>query len=103
MTNAEPTDVPLCPEFLIGDRMRKAREVSGISQSKLCEALGVNRNRLSRIENNKESPTLDHVRIVADRTGVDYNWLLLDQSRSISRYPLRGRRITATGRLISAV
>ena len=103
MTNAHRQTERLRPEFLIGDRVRKAREVADMSQADLAKSLGINRNKLSAMEKNEFSPSLDQVRTISDVTGVDYNWLLLDQSASTSRYLSRGKRLTPTGRLVFAV
>lgn len=43
---------------MIGDELRKARQLAGMSQEALAEKAGVHRTYVSILERNKKSPTL---------------------------------------------
>lgn len=70
------------PEWTTGDRLRKARELTGLDQSDFAERIGVARNTVHAYEH---GATRRPRRIVlmawADATGVDYEWLRTGLSR----------------------
>lgn len=63
------------PEFNLADRVRKAREVTGLSQDELAARAGVGRATLARIEQGKNVPRRATIIALAFATGVDLNWL----------------------------
>lgn len=63
------------PEFNLSDRVRKAREITGLSQDELAERAGVGRATLARLESGKGSPRRATLIAIAFATGVDLNWL----------------------------
>lgn len=65
----------LIPEWTINDRLVKARECRGWSQTDLADRLGVHRRTVVRREQDTD-PKLEYVYAVAAVTGVDADWLL---------------------------
>ena len=63
------------PEFNLADRVRKAREITGLSQDELATRAGVGRATLARIEQGKNVPRRATIIALAFATGVDLNWL----------------------------
>ena len=65
----------LIPEFDISDRVRKARETSGLKQEELAERTGMTRTGLARIEQGKSNPRRSTLILISFATGVSLNWL----------------------------
>lgn len=63
------------PEFHLGDRLRKAREHTGMTQGELARVLGVARNTVNRSESGATHPMRVVVRAWAEATGVSLEWL----------------------------
>lgn len=63
------------PSFTAADRVRKAREHTGMTQGALAEALGVARTTIARIEQGQSSPRRPVLIAIAMATGVDLAWL----------------------------
>ncbi|QNQ91501.1 helix-turn-helix domain-containing protein [Corynebacterium poyangense] len=74
MTNAIQI-AGLIPKFELSDRMRKAREVAGLTQDELSERSGVGRATIARIEYGKGTPRRASLIALAFATGVDLHWL----------------------------
>lgn len=74
MTMNYATDKPLIPVFHVGDRLAKARELAGITQTEFGDAIGASRATVSRWERGlgvKKSTIL----LYAMRTGVPSEWI----------------------------
>lgn len=63
------------PVFTLGDRLRKAREVGGLTQSDLASSLGIGRRSVSRYEDGEQVPKRGVVMAWAMATGVPFGWL----------------------------
>lgn len=63
------------PTFTLGDRLRKAREHAGLTQSEMRIAVGAHPSTQSRWESDKTTPSALQMRAWADTTGVDLEWL----------------------------
>lgn len=63
------------PEWTIGDRLRKAREHAGLTQSAAARTLGVSRQSVARYESGDRQPPLPVVMAWALVMGVDMAWL----------------------------
>lgn len=63
------------PEWTLGDRLRKAREVAGMRQEDLAGALHISRTAIAGWENDKHVPSWAAVKLWAELTGVDLAWL----------------------------
>lgn len=79
MAKKHPTDTienMNTPTWTFQDRLRKAREHAGMTQSELAEATGVSLNSLNRYEKGQRSPGEDIVSAIAKATGVPPTWLI---------------------------
>lgn len=63
------------PEFTLGDRLRKARELRGLEQQELAEQLGIHRQSVARYEKGDAEPRKPVMTLWAIVTGVDLEWL----------------------------
>lgn len=63
------------PDFDIHDRLRKAREYSGLDQTQLADRMGVSRGTVSNAERGQRAVRTIVVRAWALATGVDRAWL----------------------------
>lgn len=63
------------PQFTQGDRLRKAREHSGLHMRDLAAEIGVSEASVSRYESGKQKPRRATVLTWALATGVDFDWL----------------------------
>jgi transcriptional regulator with XRE-family HTH domain len=81
------------PVFTLGDRLRKSREVLGMTQQQFAGHLGIGRRSVSRYEDDLQVPIPAVLMAWAMATGVPYEWLVDDDelpaSAPISEcYPL---------------
>jgi transcriptional regulator with XRE-family HTH domain len=67
------------PVFTLGDRLRKARESTGMTQSDMANRLGIGRRSVSRYEDGIHTPKAMTVMAWAMATGVPYDWLATGQ------------------------
>lgn len=63
------------PEFTMADRLRKARESTGLDRQAFAEQLGVSRNTVTSAESGKRRPMPLVLRAWADYTGVPAEWI----------------------------
>jgi transcriptional regulator with XRE-family HTH domain len=63
------------PEWTVHDRLRKAREFAGLSQSELGEDVGISRRSISAYENGAATPNRPVLLSWALRCGVPLRWL----------------------------
>ena len=64
------------PQWTIGDRLRKARETTGLTQVQFAERVGLSRATVNNSELNKSQPRKSVVLLWAMETGVDRDWLM---------------------------
>jgi transcriptional regulator with XRE-family HTH domain len=64
------------PQWTLGDRIRKAREVAGLEQQDLADALYMSRAAVSSWENSHSQPAPRKLAVIASVTGVSASWLL---------------------------
>lgn len=64
------------PTFTLADRLRKARELTGLDQIPFADELGISRNSVSNAETGTVMPRRITLKAWAMRTGVDLDWLL---------------------------
>ena len=64
------------PQWTIGDRLRKAREMTGLTQVQFAERVGLSRATVNNSELNKSQPRKSVVLLWAMETGVDRDWLM---------------------------
>lgn len=65
-----------------GDAVRVHRKALGLSQEKLAERAGCDRQSINRIENAAYSPSLDRVFLLADALGVPLVDLLVNVNQA---------------------
>jgi transcriptional regulator with XRE-family HTH domain len=65
----------MIPMFTVADRLRKARETSGINQSELAERIGVGRSTITNYENGHTKPRPIVVKQWALATKTPVYWL----------------------------
>lgn len=65
----------IVPEWTIEDRLRKARELTGLERGDFARELGVSRNTITNYEHGKVEPRVIVLRSWALRCGVDLSWL----------------------------
>lgn len=66
----------IVPEWTLGDRLRKARELTGLDRAAFALELGVSRNTVSAYElNERAKPRVVVLRSWALRCGVSQQWL----------------------------
>jgi len=63
------------PQFTRGDRLRKAREKTGLDRGQFATEIGVSRNSVSSAESDAHNTLKVTVMAWALRTKVDYEWL----------------------------
>lgn len=70
----------LVPEFTLGDRLRKAREIAGLSQAELAAEIGISRNSVVNYESQTKRIPRPSLVSWALRTHVDLGWLSGEQT-----------------------
>ncbi|MEU8756194.1 helix-turn-helix transcriptional regulator [Streptomyces chartreusis] len=70
MPSAPPPDWVLTRRRAIGDRIRAARLDANLTQERLAELSGMDRQTINRIEQGHASPLLDNLIRIADALGT---------------------------------
>lgn len=65
----------IVPDFGMADRLRKAREITGLGQTEFADEIGVSRQSVSSYETGATHPRKIVLRAYALRTGVSLTWL----------------------------
>lgn len=63
------------PTWTVGDRMRKALTVAGLSVGEMCDYLGLSRNTVSSYMNDRQAPKRQTLAAWAMRTGQPLEWI----------------------------
>jgi len=71
-----PPDWVIARRRAVGDRIRAARRIRGLSQERLAELAGMDRQAINRIEQGHQSPILDNLIRIADALGVPLSELV---------------------------
>ena len=69
------SDVGFIPELTLGQRLRVARETTGLEQREFAAELGTSRQTIGAAENGRTKPRELLLRAWAMRTGVNLEWL----------------------------
>lgn len=97
-TNPNPEGI--VPEFNLGDRLRKAREIAGYDQIALAAEIDVHRQTVARYESGASAPRRPVLISWALTTGVSLDWLQngpespTGQDREISTHDEKSARTT---------
>jgi transcriptional regulator with XRE-family HTH domain len=81
------------PVFDMGDRLRKARDAAGLTQTELADALGIGRRSVSRYEDGHQTPKRWIVMAWAEVTGVPFEWLATGECPPFDGGQLAARRV----------
>ncbi|MFI5687936.1 helix-turn-helix domain-containing protein [Streptomyces sp. NPDC051636] len=71
MPFAPPPDWVIARRRAVGDRIREARLHANLTQERLAELAGMDRQAINRIEQGHSSPLLDNLIRIADALDVD--------------------------------
>lgn len=63
------------PEFTLGDRLRKARELTGLTVRQFADEIGVSHGTITNAEGDRRSVRPITIKAYAMRTGVPVEWL----------------------------
>lgn len=69
----------ITPMWTLGDRLRKARELTGMSQEEFAAVVGISRNTVANYEKGHTRPRMLELRAWARASRVDIGWLSADQ------------------------
>ncbi len=64
------------PSTIFPDRLRRAREYRGLTQSELAERAGLQPSAVSHFETGTRKPSFDNLRLLADTLDVTTDYLL---------------------------
>lgn len=70
MPSAPPPDRVLERRRAIGDQIRAARRDAGLTQEKLAELAGMDRQSINRIEQGHQAAIIDNLIRIADALGI---------------------------------
>lgn len=68
------------PDFIVGDRLRKARELSGLEKNAFAARIGIHRDTVAKYESSETPPRLPVLKAWSDATGVDIDWILAGET-----------------------
>jgi len=93
---ANPNPEGVVPEFSLGDRLRKAREIAGYEQIRLAAEMDIHRQTLARYESGASTPRRPVLISWAMTTGVSLEWLTTGnaETREISTHDEKSARTT---------
>jgi transcriptional regulator with XRE-family HTH domain len=81
------------------DRLRKARENRGLSQSELAEKAGFQPSAISHFESGRRSPSLENLKRLADALAVDIDFLLGREPDTSAAGPIANQLLQDFGQL----
>jgi len=81
-------------DWTLGDRMKKALKVAGISRDDMAEYLGVAPATVSTWMNDRIHPSLQTQRLWAMRTGAGYDWITGYTPRDLNPEPTDSGKAT---------
>ena len=88
------------PTWTLGDRLRKARELAGISSNDMAVQFSRSRAAISGWENDHHRPTLLCLRQWAEITGVSLAWLRGESEQATTSSPWTPDRTTALATIV---
>jgi len=73
---------------VLGQRLKQARKLAGITQQQLAELVYITANQIAKLETNKTTASLDTIINIANALGIDLNYLLSsdDESEYVGDY-----------------
>lgn len=76
MPPSDPPDWVVARRRVVGDRIRVARMRRNLTQERLAERAGLDRQAVNRVEQGHQSPRLDTLLLLADALGVPLSVLV---------------------------
>ncbi|ARU50165.1 hypothetical protein CBR64_00160 [Cellulosimicrobium cellulans] len=87
------------PQFVLSDRLRKARESAEMTQTELADVIGISRRSVSYYESGESAPKRPQLIAWAMATGVSLSWLETGQPLIMSPSPTPDdQAVRVTGR-----
>jgi transcriptional regulator with XRE-family HTH domain len=77
----------------LGEKIKSLRKVKDISQEKLAEILGVHITNIGRYETNKQLPSAENIRKLAEYFEVTADYLLFDNPTSITTTKIKDKEL----------
>lgn len=71
-------DVPIMNKFLIGSRIRTAREENNLTQEALAEKVGMSKNAISNIENGGVEAQFKNIILITKALNISIDYLVQD-------------------------
>lgn len=68
-------NVAIIPQWTMADRLRKARELTGLDQGEFAERCEISRQAVGNYESGRRNPRGLYLRAWAEATGVPVEWL----------------------------
>lgn len=81
----------------IGAKLKATRMNKGITIAQICEATGLTKGFISNVENNKTSPSIKTLKLIADCLKVPLAYLLLEEHQSMNVVRKNERRLLIAG------
>jgi transcriptional regulator with XRE-family HTH domain len=75
MTQDAATHSRLVPQWTVGDRLRKARELTGMTQQQWADEIGVSRGTVANYEAERQAPKRPVLLAWSMAAGVELAWL----------------------------
>lgn len=77
----------------LGEKIRKLRKAKDISQEQLAEILEVHITNIGRYETNKQLPSADTIRKLAEYFDITSDYLLFDEPKNVSTTKIKDREL----------
>jgi transcriptional regulator with XRE-family HTH domain len=81
---------------VVGSVLAQMRDQKGFKQGEVAKAAGITQATLSRMENGQSSITVEHLRQVADKLGIQPNQILLTADRHAVNIQMGGIDVVPT-------
>ena len=72
----------------VGEKIKDARQQSGLSQEQLANKLNVSRSAIAKWENNRGMPDVDNLKMISQLLNVSIDYLL-DEDMSLEKYVIK--------------
>ena len=80
LAHTEHKATAVIPQWTLADRLRKAREMTGLDQIRFSEVVGISRTSITNYEMGKREPRGLYLRAYAEATGVPIEWILTGET-----------------------
>lgn len=87
----------------LGEKIKRRRKQSGLSQGELAERVGINPTHLSRLEGGRYQPSVEVLKKLADVLEVSTDYLLSDEEEEPAEVTITNKPLAERIRLIDAL